>query len=161
MNTFNPPDYGPILLPLLSGDRRRALDAGEPDINVRPALQKLSAATAFEHATSSSGQRQPSVPDMAACCIAGVWLLHDFLDKSHNVSQRIYTPEGSFWHAIMHRREGDFSNSKYWYGHVGNHPIFTALAEQAHLVASLRDPKSSFNETRAHEWDPFAFVDQC
>jgi hypothetical protein len=83
------------------------------------------------------------------------------LDESHNISQRIDTPEGSFWHAIMHRREGDFSNSKYWYRHVGNHPIFTALAEQAHLVASLRDPKSSFNETRAHEWDPFAFVDQC
>ena len=52
---------------------------------------------------------------MAACCLAGVWLLHDYLDESHTISQRIDTPSGSFWHGIMHRREGDFSNAKYWF----------------------------------------------
>jgi hypothetical protein len=168
MNTFDPAHYGPAFQPLLSGNRRRALDASAPDVNTRPALQKLSASTAFEHESSPSGRRQPAVADMAVCCIAGVWLLHDFLDESHNISQRIDTPEGSYWHAIMHRREGDFSNSKYWYRHVGNHPVFNALAEQAHVAASLRskirrgeDAKSSFNDTRVHEWDPFDFVDQC
>ncbi|MGB1126733.1 MAG: hypothetical protein ACPG4Q_16145, partial [Phycisphaeraceae bacterium] len=38
---------------------------------------------------------------------AGLWLYVDELDRSHEYSQSIHTPTGSFWHAIMHRREGD------------------------------------------------------
>ena len=95
--------------------------------------------------------------------MAGVWLLHDCLDESHTISQGIDTPSGSFWHAIMHRREGDFSNAKYWFRHVGEHPVFVALGEQAHVAATLRDAGSSLGETLLREgtWDPFAFVDLC
>ena len=75
---------------------------------------------------------------MAACCIAGVWLLHDFLDESHTISQGIDTPSGSFWHAIMHRREGDFSNAKYWFRRVGQHPVFDALGQRAAELAAIR-----------------------
>ena len=39
---------------------------------------------------------------------AGIWLYVDDLDQSHRVSQTVHTPTGSYWHAIMHRREGDF-----------------------------------------------------
>ena len=53
---------------------------------------------------------------------AGLWLYVDELDRSHGYSQSIHTPTGSFWHAIMHRREGDFSNAKYWYRKAGAHP---------------------------------------
>ncbi|MGE3642211.1 MAG: hypothetical protein AB7G28_26955, partial [Pirellulales bacterium] len=73
----------------------------------------------------------------------GVWLLHDFLDESHHISQSIDTPSGSFWHGVMHRREGDFSNAKYWFRHVGHHAVFDRLSE------------------REGAWDPFAFVDRC
>ena len=59
--------------------------------------------------------------DMAGCCHSGLWLLHNFLHQSHELSQSIDTAEGSWWHAIMHRTEGDFSNAKYWYRRVGNH----------------------------------------
>lgn len=53
--------------------------------------------------------------DMASCCLSGLWLLHNFLEEGHEICQGIDTPEGSHWHAIMHRAEGDFSNAKYWY----------------------------------------------
>ena len=46
--------------------------------------------------------------------VAGIWLYVDDLDRSHTISQSLDTVEGSLWHAIMHRRESDFSNSKYW-----------------------------------------------
>ena len=48
--------------------------------------------------------------DMAATCRSGLWLYHDFLDEAHTISQEIETPEGSYWHALVHRREPDFSN---------------------------------------------------
>ena len=46
--------------------------------------------------------------DLAQCALSGIWLLHNFLDRSHEISQDINTREGSFWHAIMHRLEGDY-----------------------------------------------------
>ena len=48
-------------------------------------------------------------PDDAKAVLAGLWLWHDWLDESHTISQALPSPAGSFWHAIMHRREGDFA----------------------------------------------------
>lgn len=140
MNPFIPSTYGPHFESLLAVDRRRSLDAGTPDRAVRGELAKLSLETAFGHARVIDH-------DMASCCLAGVWLLHDFLDESHTVSQSIETRSGSFWHAIMHRREGDFSNSKYWLRRVGQHPVLELIDEQA--------------TARGGRWDAFTFVDEC
>lgn len=51
---------------------------------------------------------------------AGLWLYVDDLERSHTISQNIHTPAGSYWHGIMHRREGDFWNSKYWFRKAGD-----------------------------------------
>lgn len=161
MSIFDPTHYGPIFEPLLSTDRRRPLDAGQPNSAARVALKSLTVDSAFAHLADTS-KRQPVIDfDMAAGCIAAVWLLHDYLDESHTLSQKIDTTSGSFWHGIMHRREGDFSNAKYWFRHVGRHPVFELLAERVHVGASLRRSQSRLGETRPHVWDPFAFVDEC
>jgi len=78
-------------------------------------------------------------------CLSGLWLLAGDLDQSHSVSQDLPSAEGSFWHGIMHRREGDFGNAKYWFRKVGNHPVFQHLQELC----------DGFYE------DPFEFVDLC
>ena len=82
--------------------------------------------------------------DMAFCCLSGLFLLHDELDQSHKLSQQVKTPSGSFWHGIMHRREGDYSNAKYWFRNAGDHPVFQQL-------------KEAFGEDYG---DPFTFVDK-
>ena len=138
MSSFDPQTYGRAFAPLLDCDRRRTLGEGNPDSGSRAALEPLSAKSAFVHVDGGVKDRH-----MAECCLAGVWLLHDFLDESHHISQGVDTPSGSFWHGIMHRREGDSSNAKYWFRHVGHHPVFESLAEIA------------------GDWDPFAFVDRC
>lgn len=58
---------------------------------------------------------------------AGLWLYVDDLERSHTISQGMEDSTGSFWHGIMHRREGDFWNSHYWFRRVGQHPAMAAI----------------------------------
>ncbi len=56
-------------------------------------------------------------------CECGLWLLAGELDRSHQISQENRSVMACFWHGIMHRREGDFGNSKYWFAKVGEHDV--------------------------------------
>jgi hypothetical protein len=59
---------------------------------------------------------------------AGLHLMNDDLERSHELAQ---AHEGDktcdLWHAIVHRREGDFDNSKYWLRRVGRHPVLSRV----------------------------------
>jgi hypothetical protein len=98
-------------------------------------------------------------PRSADAMLAGLWLWHDGLEESHTLSQKLDTPDGSYWHAIMHRREGDFSNSKYWLARCRSHPSSTAMAQSLpKLIESYRtDP--AVRAVAGGGWDPMAFVD--
>ena len=67
---------------------------------------------------------------------AALWLIAGELDRSHKISQKFETPDGSYWHGIMHRREGDFWNAKYWFRHAGQHPVFEQLAKQLEIMVA-------------------------
>lgn len=91
--------------------------------------------------------------------LAGLWLWHDWLDESHAISQGLHSATGSFWHAIMHRREGDFSNSKYWYARCADHPILPSLNAQASAILNPLPADKSILRLIAHGWNLNAFVD--
>ena len=74
---------------------------------------------------------------------AGLHLLNDDIHNCHIIAQEHENSDGNYWHAILHRREPDYWNSKYWYNRVGNHPVIQQMK----------------NEEVG--WDPFDFVDQC
>jgi hypothetical protein len=155
MTPFDPNTYGPVFAPLLATERRRPLDAGAPDRGTCDLLRQLSADTAFRHAHIADHEA-------AKCCLSAVWLLHDFLDESHTICQEIDTASGSFWHGIMHRREGDFSNAKYWFRRVGRHGAFEAIGQRAAELAAVRGDERSIKKLiTTGAWDPFAFVDLC
>lgn len=97
---------------------------------------------------------------MAAACRAGLWLYFDYFEESHQISQDLHTVEGSYWHAILHRREPDADNAKYWFRRVGSHAIFPTLATAAAELAT-NGPKETAFLASQRSWDAFGFVDLC
>ena len=124
------PNYPPPVAELLATEHPTALGPGAPAAALRA---KLTAATAA----------------LPPACAAGLWLRFDFLDESHAISQEDEAAaDQNFWHAILHRREPDPANSKYWFRRVGPHPVLKQLADQA--------PSLGYAYTT-----PFEFVDFC
>lgn len=125
--------------------------------SLRPKLAALSPKTLFAH--------QKIIGENAArCCLSALWLLHDFLDESHTISQEIETADGSYWHGIMHRREPDYGNAKYWFRRVGPHPVFKPLAAKARELAAAENSKLPSNMDfllKQASWDPYRFIDLC
>jgi hypothetical protein len=112
------------------------------DQSLSKLFQALPPALAMAHLTPFKPRAE--LQSLVIACVvprpvaAGLWLYVDDLQRSHTVSQTLTSATGSYWHAIMHRREGDFPNAKYWYSHVGHHPIIEELG-----------------------YDPLAFTDDC
>ena len=105
--------------------------------------------------------REPArSPDDARAMLAGLWLWHDWLDASHMISQELHNPTGSFWHAIMHRREGDFSNAKYWYARCRHHPVLERIPALARAtLGEAAVSTAPLHHILAGAWDPDGFVD--
>jgi hypothetical protein len=103
-----------------------------------------------------------SPPELIPCLRSAALLWHDYLDESHAISQNIHTADGSFLHAIMHRREPDYANAKYWFHRAGRHSCFSPLADETtRFLASTGENQLSAQLAPSGSWDPFAFVDAC
>lgn len=175
----SPKSYPAPLAGVLDPGRLPPLGSGRPNEPVRGLLAGL------DHAALADGRRIRD-REMVDCCLAGLWLLHDFLDESHTISQGIETSSGSYWHGIMHRREPDFWNSKYWFRRVGRHPVFPDLLEAARAISDASAPRGAQVARGARlatgaeadvicrpasdaarrliessEWNPPGFVDLC
>ena len=99
---------------------------------------------------------------------AGLLLMHDELDRCHNFSQSLEGQgthhTGDYWHAIMHRREPDYGNAKYWFRRVGEHPLFPELADRAkRILSECSDPRAPewMERLTRDGWNAMAFVDCC
>jgi hypothetical protein len=156
--------YPPVVRRLIEETDQYEIGPGQPRHSVRSVLEKLTP----QHVIGQS----PYSESAARACLAGLWLLYNYLDQSHTLSQTIADSNGSFWHGIMHRREPDYANAKYWFRRVGAHPVLDWLARELrnrslperlpdelgpHAAGNLSD----VNAVRGERFDPMAFVDLC
>ena len=83
--------------------------------------------------------------DTAILCCVATWLINDYIDESHAIIQKVSNHSGSYWHGIVHHREGDFSNAKHWFRQAGGHSVLTSLGAMVQRQFSdVLDEKSVF-----------------
>lgn len=125
----------------------------------RPEAETLAA---LETKLDALAARHGLRPPQADLVRALVLLWHDHLDAAHRLVQDLPQREAAWVHAIMHRREPDYWNSKYWWRRVGNPPAFAQLAaEVAELLSREKRSDLAAKFASNGRWDPGAFVDAC
>jgi hypothetical protein len=112
-------------------------------------LLKLRAA---DDATISDG-KAIGKPQMFALVRGGLLYALDSIDEAHRIFQDSPGDLGSYWHGMMHRREGDFDNARYWFRRSGVLPFFDALHSEASNVSA--------DIARQSNWDPYLFTGAC
>jgi hypothetical protein len=147
MQSAASPD-SPKLIELLKrlGDARVPLERATKGDEEAGALAGRPADSLF------AGVRSPAGALAGLLLIAGCW------PEAHDVASEVDTPEGCYWHALIHRMEPDTWNSNYWFRRVGQHPLFPTLLEQAQAITA--------QATRAdirlgRQWDCKQFNELC
>jgi hypothetical protein len=136
---FDPKAYGPEVAAIL------ALDGGGE--RLMPLVHGPHSSREAKAALEALARRKL----LSEAALAGLYLYFSFWEEAHEIAQNISTPEGSYWHAIVHRQEPDAGNSGYWFRQVGAHAIFPALRKQAAQIGVDFGPR----------WDPIAFIEMC
>jgi hypothetical protein len=146
--TFEPHAYGDRVQAIL------ALDGGGTKLMPLAGVE----CTAEEARSATKGLTARDLfPNARApeCAMAGLYTYLGCFEDAHQLAQNVDSPDGAFWHAILHRREPDPGNSAYWFHRAGRHAVFPALHD---AVAELEKKTHRYLKPAA-EWDPFAFID--
>src|SRR5450631_3212859 len=135
---FDPRLYGGDVAAILNLEENRLLPLASDRCISEEARQRMRAAGAEVLFPRSRA---------AGAALSGLYLYCGCWQDAHETAQDINTPEGSYWHAIVHRQEPDAGNSQYWFRQVGKHEIFPGLREAAIEIGIDVGPR----------WKPEAF----
>ncbi len=81
---------------------------------------------------------------------AGLFYHCNALDDAHRLVQETPGDVAAYWHGMIHRRERDFENARYWLRRAGEQPPFAEMQARAADVSP--------NMGRQMGWDPFLLV---
>lgn len=93
-----------------------------------------------------------------------LWLSIGEIDKPHEIVQNDSTSLGSYMHGIVHRLEGDYWNSNYWFQRARDRELLSRIERQVDnhvrengLMTELVEAKILPQE----KFDPSQFVQAC
>jgi len=125
----------------------------------RAGVQK---ASALNRTLDDIFQRTGLAPEKQPLARALLLLWHDQLETAHEIVQDAADSDGAFIHGIVHRREPDYGNAKYWFQRVGRHAAFPEIARGVNELFRGHETSEIRSEIIPDgHWDPFAFIDAC
>jgi hypothetical protein len=93
------------------------------------------------------------VPQAFAVVRGGLLYALDDLHGCHEFFQDTASDLVGYWHGMMHRREADFDNARYWFRRAGSMPFFNTLHRRASEVST--------HMTKQLSWDAYLFTGEC
>jgi hypothetical protein len=118
------------------------------DISDRDEWRRLKEADDASVAGNSIG-----VPEAFAVVRGGLLYALDDLSGCHEFFQNTASDLVGYWHGMMHRREADFDNARYWFRRAGALPFFNALHSRAAEIST--------DMAKQVSWDPYFFTIEC
>lgn len=100
-----------------------------------------------------SDARPVASPPMFSLVRAGLLYALDAIDESHRIIQAVDGDESAYCHGMVHRREGDFYNARYWFSRAGTLSSFGSIHRAASAVSSVVAAQAN--------WDPYLFTGLC
>jgi hypothetical protein len=92
-------------------------------------------------------------PEAFAVVRGGLLYALDDLHGCHEFFQNTASDLVGYWHGMMHRREADFDNARYWFRRAGSMPFFVALHRRASEISA--------DMAKQVSWDPYLFTGEC
>ncbi|MSU32498.1 MAG: hypothetical protein EXS25_07550 [Pedosphaera sp.] len=130
------------------------LDGG-PRLGIRP---KVSLQDSIDLLLSDLA----TAPRQSVLILATAFLFNDHHDDAHDLIEDLKCPEGCLIHSLLHRREPDYWNARYWLRRNPNHPIYRRLTSYLKAQSMGAAEMIVFQRlTLSGVVDPIALVDEC
>lgn len=102
--------------------------------------------------------------------LSALHLRNDSVDIAHTYAQKVeHESTGAYWHGIIHRMEGDYSNAKYWFMRTGEHPVMNVVRQRTAAWLKSEADLAGVGSSHTREilqrfevegaWDAGTFVD--
>ena len=95
----------------------------------------------------------PELEGRAALIRSLLFYASDALPEAHRIVQDASGDLAAYIHGMIHRREADFDNARYWYRRAGELPFFSALQSACADVSE--------DIAKQTNWDPYLFTGMC
>lgn len=93
-------------------------------------------------------------------CLTLVWF--DYLELAHQIADEERSTEFCYFHAMIHRRERDFFNARFWFRQTDRrHVVFANITDEVRKYLNQKGDQQLLESLiRNDEWSPLEFLEE-